>query len=72
MIGIGDMGLSNLEFSVYVDQRVMFSGTAIEALYQMFALYWIFNINNPADDKMAFTFVSAVLFQKKFQNIMSN
>ena len=50
----------------------LFSGTAIEALLQMYAFYWVFNIEYPSDAKVAYTFISAVLFRKKVQQYYTN
>ena len=65
LIGIGSKEMPNLTFSIYVDSESVFCGTAIDALIQMYALYWIFNIEYPSDAKIAFTFIAAVLLRKK-------
>ena len=57
--------MSNLTFSIYVDSEPLFCGTAIDALIQIYALYWIFNIEYPSVAKIAFTFIAAVLLRKK-------
>ena len=67
LIGIGTNNMPNLTFALFVDGEAIFSDTAIEALLQMYALYWVFNIEYPSDAKAAYTFISAVLFRKKVQ-----
>ena len=69
LIAIGRNEFTNLEFFIYVDQEVMFSGGAVDALLQLFALYWVFNIEYPSDAKIAFIFVAAVLMQKRVSHI---
>lgn len=64
MIGVGDINLPNLSFSLYVDQQAMFAGSAIESLIHMYALFWVFDIEYPSDAKILYTFVSAVLLQR--------
>ncbi|XP_051168584.1 uncharacterized protein LOC127286250 [Leptopilina boulardi] len=67
LIAIGAEDSTSLLVSIYIDGKIEFTGTPIDGLLYLQAVYWVFNLSYASEAKVAFTFLGAVLLQKRYE-----
>lgn len=67
LIGIGSVDSPSLLVSIFLDGKAEFTGSPIDGLIYLHAIYWVFNLSYAAEAKVAFTFLGAILLQKRYE-----